>query len=90
MPDYRKIAEPAPLPPSIGWGGAPEGMSLAALAQYLPQLTVQSRGVGRPKVGGELNIPVGQGTIGVEGYYHRLAPQDPADAGAFLRYNRSF
>jgi hypothetical protein len=89
MPDYRQLAGPLPQAPAADWN-APDAMSLAALAQYLPQLSVQSRGVGRPKVGGELNIPVGQGTIGVEGYYHRPTPQDPADAGAFLRYNRSF
>jgi hypothetical protein len=89
MPDYRKLAEPLPQAAPANWG-VPDAMNLAALAQYLPQLTVQSKGAGRPQVGAGLNIPVGQGTLGVEGYYQRQVPQAPADMGAFLRYNRSF
>jgi len=93
MPDYRKLAEPGPLPPSIGWGGAPEGMSLAALQQYLPQLNIKQQKAdvgGLPRVGVGYEIPVGQGTLGVEGYYDRPRAGDQPYMGASLRYNRSF
>jgi len=89
MPDFRKLAEPLPHSPAADYS-APDGMSLSALAQYLPQLNVQTRGVGKPRYSGGLEVPVGQGTVGVEGYYQRPVQQAPADMGAFLRYNRSF
>ena len=89
MTDYRKLAAPLPPPEAAGWS-VPDGMSLASLQQYLPQLNVQSQGVGRPQFSGGVNIPVGDGTLGIEGRYQRPVPQAPADMGAFLRYNRSF
>jgi len=89
MPDYRKLAEPLPQAAPANWS-APDAMSLASLAQYLPQLSMQTKGIGRPQYGAGLNIPVGQGTLGVEGSYQRPTPQAPAEMGAFLRYNRSF
>jgi hypothetical protein len=89
MPDYRKLADPLAQTAPANYN-APDAMSLAALMQYLPQLNVQTQGAGKPRVSGGLEVPVGQGSLGVEGYYQRPVQQAPADMGAFLRYNRSF
>jgi hypothetical protein len=72
-----------------GWQ-APEGMSLASLAQWLPNVDVQSMGnYARPQVSAGYALPVGGGTVSIDGRYQPL-PQGRPELGATIGYKRQF
>jgi hypothetical protein len=56
---------------------------------YFPSFTIDPQEYGRPKVRGNWETPIGDGTVGVEGMYQSRQQQAP-DWSALIKYRRSF
>ena len=75
--DRYREAEFSPSPPP-------------AYAGILPEAYVESRGPGRPAVGGTVTTPAAGGEAFVSGGYQRALPQAPAQYDARLGWRRRF
>ena len=63
----------------------PEGTDIR-----FPELNVETRGAGRPRIEAELNTPALGGEVGLRGSYQKPDEFTPADVAAMLQYRRKF
>jgi len=63
----------------------PEGTDIR-----FPELSVESQGPGRPRIGAELNTPALGGEVGLRGSYQKVDDLTPPEIAAMIQYRRKF